>query len=222
MEYIIQPGDSLYLIAQKNGISLDELLKANPQLENSNFLLPGQTITLPQNEGPKFYDKYRVSDPYPEIRVVGQNPYYAQILIDDYAGRVSETTAIMQYVHHHMQMEKLPGWQEVADLEEGISIIEMEHLEMLGETVILLGGVLRFHDSQLQPWTPLYIEYLDFDPCAQLRADIKSEYDAILNYQAHIQMIQDPYIQALLARIIKDEEHHIQLFSEALARFCGT
>jgi len=93
---------------------------------------------------------------------------------------------------------------------------------MLGETILLLGGISRYCDVQQQPWTPLYIEYLDFNPCAQLRADIKAEHEAIRQYQAHMQMIQDPYIQAFLARIIKDEELHIQLFSEPLARLCSS
>lgn len=220
MEYTIQSGDSLYQLATKFGIPLAELIAANPQLQNPDLVYPGQIIAIPQGTTPKTRDKYRLPDPYPEIRVVGKNPFYAQLLLDDYAGKVSETTAIMQYVHHHMEMEATPGWQEMADLLEGVSIVEMEHMEMLGETIILLGECPRYCDSQQQPWTPLYVEYCDFDPCSQLRADIKGEQDAIHQYRAHIQMIQDPNIQALITRIIKDEEHHIQLFTEQLSRLC--
>jgi bacterioferritin len=173
----------LYAKEYKNGI----------KYHVSNQL--NQIITIPQNASPKPYDKYRVSEPYPDICVAGKNPYYTQLLFDDYAGKVSETTAIMQYVHHHMEMEAMPLWQEVADLEKGISIVEMKHLEMLGETIILLGGIPRYCDGRQQPWVPHYIEYQDFDPCAQLREDIKGEHEAIHQYQAHIQMIQDPFIQ---------------------------
>lgn len=222
MNYTVQPGDTLYRIAQKYGISLDDVTKANPQIQDPDQIFPGQIINIPQSQSPcsQPYDKYRLPDPYPELRVMGQNSYYAQLLLEDYAGKVSETTAIMQYVHHHMEMEAIPSWQDVADLEHGISVIEMEHLEMLGQTILLLGATPRYCDSLQQPWTPQYIEYQDFNPCAQLRSDIQGEEDAIRQYQAHIQMIQDPHIQALLTRIIKDEEHHIQLFSEQLARFC--
>lgn len=220
MKYTVQPGDTFYLIAQKHGISLNELIIANPQIPNPNLIHSGQVIIIPLHSHPSPYDKYGAAGPYPEIRVVGQNPYYAQLLLDDYAGKVSEATAIMQYVHHHLQMETLAAWQETAKLEEGISIIEMKHLEMLGQTILLLGGNSRYCDGQQRPWTPTYIDYFDFDPCAQLRADICAEEEAIRQYLVHIQLIQDPYIQALLTRIIKDEEHHIQLLAKQLSLLC--
>ena len=34
MEYIIQPGDTLFAIARRFGITLAELLAANPQITN--------------------------------------------------------------------------------------------------------------------------------------------------------------------------------------------
>lgn len=222
MNYTIKPGDSFYLIAQKYNIPLNELIRANPQIDNPEHIFAGQIINIPLSSCSQLPNRYRLPDPYPERRVVGKNPYYAQLILDDYAGKVSETTAIMQYIHHHMEMEATPSWQEVSDLEEGISIVEMLHLEMLGEIIIQLGASPCYNDGRQQPWTPQYIAYHNFDPCAQLRADIQSEYDAIHQYQAHIEVIQDPYIQALLARIIKDEEFHIKLFSEKLAKFCGS
>ncbi|MEL1135005.1 LysM peptidoglycan-binding domain-containing protein [Desulfitobacterium sp. THU1] len=221
MNYTIQSGDSFYLIAQKYNIPLNELIRANPQIDNPEHIFPGQIIDIPLSSCSQVPSRYRLPDPYPERRVVGKNPYYAQLIFDDYAGKVSETTAIMQYIHHHMEMEATPSWQEVADLEEGIAIVEMLHLDMLGEIIIHLGASPYYHDGRQQPWTPQFIAYHSFDPCAQLRADIQSEYDAIHQYQAHIEVIQDPFIQALLARIIKDEEFHIKLFSEKLAKFCG-
>jgi Mn-containing catalase len=91
---------------------------------------------------------------------------YAQLILDDYAGKVSETTAIMQYIHHHMEMETIPSWQEVSDLEKGISIVEMLHMEMLGEIIIHLGASPCYYDGRQQPWTPQYIAYHNFNPCA--------------------------------------------------------
>ncbi|NLW55851.1 MAG: LysM peptidoglycan-binding domain-containing protein, partial [Firmicutes bacterium] len=40
-------GDSLFLIAQRFGISLQELIAANPQIENPNLIFPGQLICVP-------------------------------------------------------------------------------------------------------------------------------------------------------------------------------
>ena len=42
--YIVQPGDSLWKIAQTNGWDWNELKAANPQLTDPNFIRPGQLI----------------------------------------------------------------------------------------------------------------------------------------------------------------------------------
>ena len=43
-----------------------------------------------------------------------------------------------------------------------------------------------------------------------LLADIESK-KAIYQYRMHMRMIKDNYINAVLARIIKDEEYHIMM-----------
>lgn len=45
--YKVVPGDTLWSIASKNGIPLSELVKANPQIQNSSFISPGQIINIP-------------------------------------------------------------------------------------------------------------------------------------------------------------------------------
>ena len=44
-----------------------------------------------------------------------------------------------------------------------------------------------------------------------LLADVEAERGAIRQYEMHIQMIADPCVNAVLERIIKDEEYHIML-----------
>ena len=44
--YTVKPGDTLSRIAAGNGISLGELMKANPQIKNKNVIKPGQIIEL--------------------------------------------------------------------------------------------------------------------------------------------------------------------------------
>lgn len=41
--------------------------------------------------------KVKIDLPYPEARVEEKNPYYADLLSQDYAGRTSELTAVMLY-----------------------------------------------------------------------------------------------------------------------------
>lgn len=41
------PGDSLWIIAQRFGMSLQALIIANPQITNPNLIFPGQVICVP-------------------------------------------------------------------------------------------------------------------------------------------------------------------------------
>lgn len=49
MKYIIQVGDTLYKIAQKYKVSLQSLIRSNPQLQNPNQLAPGEVIQIPKD-----------------------------------------------------------------------------------------------------------------------------------------------------------------------------
>ena len=49
-----------------------------------------------------------------------------------------------------------------------------------------------------------------------IRADIEAEKAAIEQYTMHIKMIKDEDVDAVLERIIKDEEYHIMLLKALL------
>lgn len=159
-----------------------------------------------------------VSEPYPPLKVECPNPEYARLLLDDYAGMVSEMTAITQYLFHHNDMPK--EFAEVADLLEGVSIVEMRHLEMLAELIGLLGQPPMYMDGQGRFWDASYVPYMAGNPCEQLRIDIDSEQAAIETYRRHMALIDDRYVKAVLARIIKDEQLHLRLFTKAYQRYC--
>lgn len=151
--------------------------------------------------------------PYPPIQVEGKNQIYANLLSIDYCGAVSELSAITQYINNE---NRLSGERcSIAKTILGIAMAEMMHLQKLGELISLLGGNVDFvakqQNGRQRMWTP---EYLTIPENAEkmLLADIESEKAAINQYKIHIKMINDNYINAILARIIKDEEYHIMLF----------
>lgn len=166
--------------------------------------------------------EFSAEGPYPEIKVAGPNDYYAFLLLSDYSGLVSEMTAINQYLYHHLWFEE-GNKDEIADLLKGISIVEMHHLEMLAEMIILLGGDPKYIgglSENFSFWCADYV-YYGCGLVDRLEADIQAEQNAIKNYSEHIAIIKDPYIQAVLRRIIKDERHHLRLFEEALKKYVG-
>lgn len=47
MTYVVKPGDTLSKIAKRNGITLSQLLKLNPQIKDPNKIKVGAAINLP-------------------------------------------------------------------------------------------------------------------------------------------------------------------------------
>jgi spore coat assembly protein SafA len=45
--YTVQSGDTMYFIAQRFGICLDQLIAANPQIKDPNLIFPGQVLCIP-------------------------------------------------------------------------------------------------------------------------------------------------------------------------------
>lgn len=154
---------------------------------------------------------------YPPVQVSGKNQVYANLLSIDYCGSVSEMSAITQYINNENRLscDQCPLAKTIL----GIAMAEMIHLQKLGELIFLLGGKIDFvakhQDGRQRMWTP---EYLTLQENARniLMEGIESEKAAIKQYRMHIKMIKDNSVNAVLARIIKDEEYHIMLL-QALA-----
>ncbi|QGG48442.1 ferritin-like domain-containing protein [Heliorestis convoluta] len=161
--------------------------------------------------------RFAIPEPYPEIKVAGKNIFYAQLLLDPYASNVSEVNAINQYLYHYFRFDHA-CLKDIAELEEGISIVEMYHMEILAELILKLGGDPRYVDSKNCSYNASFVYYgrhvLDM-----LAADMEAERSAILQYRRLIDQIDDPYVKAILRRIIKDEQHHLKLFTEAYRRY---
>lgn len=159
--------------------------------------------------------------PYPEIKVSRPSLQYADLLMDDYAGIVSEFTAVSQYLYHHFLFEDF--YPEPAKLLRNISLVEMRHMEIIAKLIIKLGGnplIRGSFSTRGNFWNGCFVSY-GTDLCERLRLDIDSEYSAIEAYRKHIFLIDDPLIQAVLKRIIMDEKVHIRLFNETLYKHCG-
>ncbi len=158
--------------------------------------------------------------PYPPIKVREKNQAYAKLLSVDYCGSVSEMSAITQYINNENRMsaERCSLAQTIL----GIAIAEMIHLQKLGQLIFLLGGNIDFtakhQNGQLRMWTPKYLEIPE-NVRNMLAADIESEKAAINQYKMHIKMIKDNDVNAVLERIILDEEYHIMLL-QTLIRDC--
>ncbi|HIU40225.1 MAG TPA: manganese catalase family protein [Candidatus Aphodocola excrementigallinarum] len=159
--------------------------------------------------------KVKIDLPYPEVKVEEKNTYYADLLSQDYAGVVSESTAVMQYSYQHFDKSKEN--KEFAEIIAEIAEVEMKHLELLGETIKLLGKepVYKTCESERGDcvfWSAKNVNYKT-DLKDMLKSDINSEKGAIKNYENHKRLIKDKYIKNMLDRIILDEKRHLEIFN---------
>lgn len=150
--------------------------------------------------------------PYPPLQVAGQNLAYANLLNIDYCGSVSELSAVTQYINNESRLsyENCPMAKTILS----IAVAEMMHLQKLGSLICLLGGSIDYTAKQPNGhqhfWTPQFLT-LPCDAGKMIAVGIESEQAAIKQYRMHMRMIQDKNINAVLARIIQDEEYHIML-----------
>lgn len=83
----------------------------------------------------------------------------------------------------------------------------------------MLGGNIDFIAKQpngrKRMWTPEHLK-LPENARTMILADIEDEKAAISQYKMHIKTIKDPHINAVLARIILDEEYHIMILQALL------
>ena len=152
------------------------------------------------------------SEPYPEV-AGGNDPATVALLKEDYAGAVSELTAILLYVFQNITAINDKAYSN-AVLQ--ISKVEMKHLDLLGDAIQTLGGSPDFHDGR-QFWQAGYVNYATSVE-EMLRTDIISETQAIGNYRKHAAQTRNASVRNLLLRIIEDETLHLRYFTEKLAQ----
>ncbi|MEF9934475.1 MAG: ferritin family protein [Clostridium sp.] len=159
---------------------------------------------------------FKVNLPYPEVKVKAKNPTYAKIMLQNYAGMVSEMSAICQYINHEQRIFK--EYPEISDTLKHIAMVEMHHLQMIGLLSHELGADLKFwyeKKGKHQWWSPKFIDY-EKTVQQMIKANIADEKSAIAQYEKSIAEIDDNYVTAVLKRIILDEQLHIKILTGIL------
>ncbi len=156
--------------------------------------------------------KYASELPYPSIDV-DKNVAESKMLMPSYAGSASELTAILTYA---FQSYITPRYPEIAKAMEGVAMVEMHHHELLGKAIYALGGYPVMGARTW--WNGSFANYT-LDPKKYLLENIRSEKNAIVNYERTILNLTDESVKTLLGRIIIDEEIHIKVFKDLLSNY---
>ncbi len=155
-----------------------------------------------------------LNTPYPPIKTSCRNLHYAALLSEVFAGQLSEVTAVNQYLFQHF----VSCDQQVGDTMKCVAKVEMHHMDILGELITQLGGCPKLaaqSGCNNRFWNGQFLCY-DTNPVCFLKNNIAAEKAAIAAYTSLIDRICDDDIRQILERIIKDEEHHIKIFTELL------
>lgn len=159
------------------------------------------------------------TEPYPKIQVEKPNFEYAQILSQDFASPISETTAIYLYLYQNIIFEK--SYHKISQIMIKIAESEMHHFHILSKLINLLGTEPRLQSNQNNPFTAWNGNNINY--CKNIKEALlynkSSEEDAIKNYICHAEIIKDKYIPNILLRIVSDEKVHLNIFEKLISYF---
>jgi rubrerythrin len=112
----------------------------------------------------------------------------------------------------HMYITQEVMFEEIGETMMGIAMVEMKHLDKLGDLIADLGGVVaqRNDTSQIRYGTTA---------AEAVALAIEGEKAAIREYEGLVERVsalpQNPttkYVLSLLAKLIADERYHVSLF----------
>ena len=160
--------------------------------------------------------------PYPETGGIAPSANTARLLTPlslDLASGSGEMTAVYQYAYQSILLQaRHPALSETL---MRIAIVEMHHMNLLGQMMVALGGSPRavsYFSGRPTPWNgtmPCYTK----EPRQMLQADLKAEQDSYHRYRLQAHRISEPRISAVLARLAEDEAVHIRLLEQLLTEW---
>lgn len=150
--------------------------------------------------------------PYPQIEDATNDPQAVEVLKKLYCSRKSETTAVLQYMYQHFIAGS--NAKEIAKIFADIGVVEMHHMDLLAEAIVMFGGDPVYCDFGAY-WSGRWVNY-----CKNLeqilRINLQDEIDAMYNYKTAAQIVSNKSLQKLFARIALDEELHADILRNLL------
>ncbi len=154
--------------------------------------------------------------PYPPIQVQTANPVCAKAMLENLGGASSEMSAVAQYIYSSTVLSST--FPKAAAYFRQIAVVEMHHISIFAQLTQLLGGDPRlwsYEGGRPVYWTPSVLAY-SRDPSVLLNRALSEENKTITTYRRMAGELPDPYIKAVLERLILDEEKHVTIFCRLL------
>ena len=152
----------------------------------------------------------KINESYPKIEDAQPDITTVNILKSLAFSRTGELNGVLTYVYQSNIADKTDS--DLGELFEEISITEMMHLNMLMHAISAFGGIPKY-ESDGAYFNASCINYTT-KLKEMLENNIKAEQGAIYDYGEAIKRVKNESLKALFARIIKDEELHLNTFKK--------
>ena len=156
--------------------------------------------------------------PYPSVDTLTKDVRSGNIISFAYATLRGEITATLQYTYHHFYFDQ--SKPEYADMLMRIAVAEMKHIDILGSAMLKLGVSPKFVQC------PNTKEYYNTSlvsqattPQKMLMDDIQGEMNAIADYQKMLFVLKNEQVEAIIQRIILDEQLHLETLKKMLETY---
>lgn len=160
----------------------------------------------------------KIQLPYPDLNKIKPNKYSAYIIAPAYAGLHGEITATLQYLYHRFNFLQ-ENDTKTAETLLSISLAEMEHVELLGKTLMQLGVKPVYSLSPPYKYNFYNTSLVSYSntPEKMLLDDVADELSAIAQYEEMLKKLDDEQVEAIISRIILDEQLHVRALKEIIS-----
>lgn len=156
--------------------------------------------------------------PYPSTEVLQKDVRSGQIISFAYATLRGELTATLQYLYHKFYFANVDS--DDASVIQSIAVAEMKHLDILGEAMLKLGVSPKFVQCpNSQAYYNASVVSQATTPSKMLMDDIQGEMNAIADYQKMLFVLKNEQVEAIIQRIILDEQLHLETLKKLLTKY---
>ena len=154
---------------------------------------------------------------YPTTEGICPDAYSLAVISPAYASSTGELNAILQYFYHVFNFDK-QGFSDIARDLKSIAIAEMTHLEILGKTIIALGAQPVYCQNPPTVFNFYSAKYVTYSRnlVNMIEDDIMGERRAISQYSKMLKRLKNEQVKGIVARILEDEELHLEKLKEIL------
>lgn len=156
--------------------------------------------------------------PYPSTDTLKEDVRSGYIISFAYATLKGELTATLQYVYHHFYFGEIEP--KDADILMSIAVAEMHHVDILGSAMLKLGVPPKYVQC---PNTNNYFNTSTVSqsttPQKMIMDDIQGEMTAIADYQKMLFVLKNEQVEAIIQRIILDEQLHLETLKMMLEKY---